>query len=81
MARLQNEEFGARNFSRKMLRNFPRFFEPLFCGPEKSLKIPAKLPAKFPSQNREVLHGVGADGVGVKFPIFCSKLLLFALVL
>ena len=29
--------------------------------------------------SREVLHGVGADGVGVKFPIF--KLLLFALVL
>ena len=22
---------------------------------------------------REVLHGVGADGVGVKFPLFCSK--------
>ena len=30
---------------------------------------------------REVLHGVGADGVGVKFPFFCSKLQLFALVL
>ena len=28
-----------------------------------------------------ILLGVGADGVGVKFPHFCSKLLLFALVL
>ena len=33
-----------------------------------------------PGKAREVLHGVGADGVGVKFPHFCSKLLLFALV-
>ena len=32
-------------------------------------------------QSREVSHGVGADGVGVKFPIFAVKLLLFALVL
>ena len=26
-----------------------------------------------PSQTREVLHGVGADGVGVKFPIFAGN--------
>ena len=31
--------------------------------------------------NREVLHGVGADGVGVKFPHFYSKLQSLALVL
>ena len=30
--------------------DFPdEIFESLFCGPEKSRKIPAKLPAKFPS--------------------------------
>ena len=32
------------------------------------------------AESREVLHGVGADGAGVKFH-FCSKLLLFAFVL
>ena len=44
---------------------------------------PPELP-RSPSMNfssrPEVLHGVGADGVGVKFPIFAVNLLLFALV-
>ena len=35
-----------RNFSRKMLRNFPRKFWAFCCGSEKNLKIPAKSPSK-----------------------------------
>ena len=29
----------------------PEYFEPLFCGSKKSRKIPAKFPAKLPSQD------------------------------
>ena len=35
----------------------------------------------FLAKSREVLHGVGADGGRSEIPHFCSKLLLFALVL
>ena len=38
--------YGPTNFLRKMLRNFPEIFEPLFCGSEKSHKFPAKFPCK-----------------------------------
>ena len=34
----------------------------------------------FPIQNREVLHGAGADGVGVKFPMFAVSCSRFSLV-
>ena len=47
---------SSRIFSRKMLQNFPEFFEPLFVGPKKSCKIPAKFPAKLPSQNSNKIH-------------------------
>ena len=41
--------FELRNFSRRMLRKFPRIFEPLYLvGPKKSCKAPAKSSAKFP---------------------------------
>ena len=41
--------FELRNLSRKMLRNFPRIFEPLLGGSKKSREIPSKSPAKLPS--------------------------------
>ena len=46
--------FEAQIFSRKMLRNFHDFFEPLFCGSEKSRKIPAEFPDKCSSQNQKI---------------------------
>ena len=45
------------------------------------LDVSETIPTTFCPPFREVLHGVGADRVGVKFPIFCSKFQLCALVL
>ena len=42
--------FELRNLSREMLRNFPRFFEPLFCGVWKN---PANFPPNFPAKNQK----------------------------
>ena len=44
---------------------FPDIFEPLFCGSEKSPKIPAKFPTKFPCQESKRIHrraSAGAQG-------------------
>ena len=49
----------------KCSENFPEIFEPLFCGSEKSRKIPAKIPTKFPSQKSKKIHrraSAGAQG-------------------
>ena len=62
VARLQNE-VGMKSFFRgatfhdekKIPRNFSRNFEPSLCGSVKSHKIPAKLPAKCPCQNKNSL--------------------------
>ena len=56
--------------------------KPVFYWLERKFVIFAvfvKNPLVLAGQSREVLHGVGADGVGVKFPHFCSKLLLLPL--
>ena len=58
---------GLANFGRIAHKNFSEFF---------SENIPVIFGPSF-SRVREVLNGVGADGVGVKFPIFpvnCSYL-------
>ena len=75
MARLQSEFctkdflFELRIFLRKMLRNFPRNFEPLCSvGQKKSRKIPAKFPtkfSKFPCEKSKKIHrraSAGAQG-------------------
>ena len=69
---LQNEVFyerlffEARIFSRKMLRNFPEFFEPLFCGSEKFPQNSSlNFPQNFPPQNQNKIHrraSAGAQG-------------------
>ena len=61
--------FRPRIFLRKMLRNFPEIFEPLFCGSEKNpRKIPSKFPttfSKFPCEKSKKNHrraSAGAQG-------------------
>ena len=44
--------FELRIFLRKMLRNFPNIFEPLFCGSENPAKCPSNFPLDFPAEKR-----------------------------
>ena len=59
MARLQNEVgttyfFSSHDFfSRQCSEIFPEMFEPLFCGSEKSRKIPAKCPSQKSTKNTD----------------------------
>ena len=57
MARLQGKfwhDFFCYEFSsEKCSEFFSEFVEPLFCGSEKSRKIPAKLPTTFPCENKK----------------------------
>ena len=49
--------WGLQIFLRKMLRNFPETFEPVFVGPKKSRKVPAKFPPeKFKEITDELLR-------------------------
>ena len=43
---------------------FPEFFGPLFCGSEKSRKIPAKYPAKFPCKKLKTHRWASAGEQG-----------------
>ena len=72
VARLQSEFctkvyfFELRILLRKMLR--PDIFEPLFCGSEKSRKIPAKFPTKKKKIHRRASAGAQAEKEGQKKP-------------
>ena len=42
---------------------FPDIFEPLFCGSQKSRKIPTKFPSKFPCEKIDKIHRQASPGV------------------